>query len=42
MDPGPRCVYVPKCHAVPQLKWINILKGNVTEPLEKRSENDKI
>jgi len=29
------------CHAVPQ-KWINILKGNVTEPLEKRSEKDKI
>jgi len=26
---------------VPQ-RWINILKGNVTEPLEKRSEKDKI
>ena len=29
------------CYAVPQ-KWINILKGNVTKPLEKRSEKDKI
>ena len=29
------------CHAVPQ-KWINILKGNVTEPFEKRFEEDKI
>ena len=33
--------YLGLCHAVPQ-KWINILKGNVTEPLEKRSEKDKI
>jgi len=32
--------YFGLCHAVPQ-KWINILKGNVTEPLEERSEKDK-
>jgi len=33
--------YYGQCHVVPQ-KWINILKGNVTEPLEKCSEKDKI
>ena len=33
--------YYGLCHAVPQ-KWINILKGNFTEPLEKRCEKDKI
>ena len=33
--------YCGLCHAVPQ-KWINILKGNFTEPLEKRSEKERI
>ena len=33
--------YYSLCHAVPQ-KWINILKGNATEPLEKPSEKDKV
>jgi len=33
--------YCGLCHAVPQI-WINIPKGNITEPLEKRSEKDTI
>jgi len=33
--------YYGLCHAVPQ-KWINILKGNFTELLEKRSEKERI
>ena len=32
--------YYDLCHAVPQ-KWINILKRNVTAPLEKRTDKDK-
>jgi len=33
--------YYRLCHAVPQ-KWINILKENFTEPLEKHSEKERI
>ena len=33
--------YYGLCHAVPQ-NWINILKRNFTEPLEKRSEKERI
>ena len=33
--------YYGLCQAVPQ-KWINILKGNLTEPLEKRSVKERI
>ena len=33
--------YYGLCDAAPQ-KWINILKGNFTEPLEKRSEKERM
>ena len=33
--------YYGLCQAVPQ-KWINILKGNFTEPLEKPSEKERV